>query len=176
MDGSIYRWIFMANKRGFLQSIKQRDPAAKSYLQILIFYPGVHALFNYRLSRFFYVIKLTWISYFISNLARFFTGIEIHPGAKIGKRLFIDHGMGVVIGETTVIGDDVTMYHGVTLGSKLSHELKRHPLISDGVVIGAYATILGHIRIGKNAIIGTHSVVLKEVEDNGRVSAASIYK
>ena len=167
----------MANKKiGYLKSILLRDPAAKSRLAIALFYPGVHALFFYRISRFFYVIKLSFISHILTNLARFLTGIEIHPGARIGKRFFIDHGMGVVIGETSVIGDDVTMYHGVTLGSKLSKEKIRHPRIGNNVTLGAYSTLLGCITIGDNSVIGVHSVVLKDVDANTKVPPGICYR
>lgn len=167
----------MANKQvGYLKSILLRDPAAKSRLSILLFYPGVHALFLYRISRFFYVIKLSILAHILTGFARFLTGIEIHPGARIGKRLFIDHGMGVVIGETSVIGDDVTMYHGVTLGSKLSKEKIRHPRIGNKVTLGAYSTLLGCITVGDNAVIGVHSVVLKDVDANTKVPPGMCYR
>lgn len=167
----------MANKQvGYLKSILLRDPAAKSRLTIALFYPGVHALFIYRIAHFFCQIKLAWIGYLLTNIARFLTGIEIHPKANIGKRLFIDHGMGVVIGETSIIGDDVTIYHGVTLGSKLSKEKIRHPRIGDHVILGAYSTLLGCITIGDHVVVGVHSIVLKDVEANTKVPPGTIHR
>ena len=130
-----------------VRSIKRRDPAAKSLLEVILLYPGVHALFYYRIARVLYQLKLFLLARMISQFARFLTGIEIHPGAKIGKRLFIDHGFGVVIGETSVIKDDVMMYHGVTLGSKKLVQSKRHPTIEDRVVLGAGCKVIGDIVI-----------------------------
>ena len=150
----------------FYSEIKQaqkRDPAAKGFLEILILYQGLHALVNYRIAHFFYNIKLFFLARMISQFARFMTGIEIHPGAKIGKRFFVDHGMGVVIGETAVIGDDVLLYQGVTLGGTGLEKGKRHPTIGNNVVIGAGAKILGNITIGDNSYIGANAVVIKDV-------------
>lgn len=151
----------------YFNSIKQRDPAADCSFMMILCYPSVHAVFFHRISNFLWKIKLRLIARFISQLSRFFTGIEIHPGATIGKYLFIDHGMGVVIGETTIIGDMVTIYHGVTLGGTStdgSQKTKRHPTVEDNVIIGAGAKVLGNITIHKNAKIGSNAVVIKDVE------------
>ena len=157
----------MSNKTtGFFQSIKQRDPSARSSLEILLLYPGVHALMWYRVAHFFYKIKLKFIARWISSVARFATGIEIHPAAQIGKNLFIDHGEGVVIGETAVIGDDCTIYQGVTLGGTGKERNKRHPTLLNNVVVGAGAKVLGNITVGNNVKIGANSVVLKDVPDD----------
>lgn len=167
----------MENKSlNYFASIKKRDKAAKNWLHILLFYPGVHAMIGYRIARFFYVLHIPLLPFMISGLFRLLTGIEIHPGARIGKRLFIDHGAGVVIGEMTIIGHDVTLYQGVTLGSKGPVEGKRHPTLEDGVLVGVRASILGGITIGKNAIISAHSLVLSDVPANTKVPAGSIYK
>ena len=156
----------------YLNSIKSRDPSAKSILSIIITYPGVKAVFFHRIANFFYLIKFDLLSRIISQITRFFTGIEIHPGAKIGKNFFIDHGMGVVIGETSEIGDDVTMYHAVTLGgispslnSSSQKNQKRHPTIGDQVVIGSGAQILGPIKIGRCSKIAANAVVLNDVPE-----------
>lgn len=152
--------------RGLHEDVKnvlKNDKAAKSYLEVLLLYPTIHALFAYRMAHFFYSKKLFFLARLISQMARFTTGIEIHPGAKIGRRLFIDHGMGVVIGETTTIGDDCIIYHGVTLGATECDMPKRHPDIGDRVLIGAGAKILGPISIGSGAKVGANSVVLKSV-------------
>ena len=157
----------------FLQSIIDRDPAAKSKLSLILTYPGVKAVFFHRLAHFFSVAKFDLIARIISQFSRFLTGIEIHPGAKIGKNLFIDHGMGVVIGETSEIGDNVTMYHMVTLGgispsinSNNQRNIKRHPTLMDNVVVGSGAQILGPVVVGKNSKIGANAVVTKNVEEN----------
>ena len=157
----------------FLQSIIDRDPAAKSKLSLILTYPGVKAVFFHRLAHFFSVAKFDLISRIISQFSRFLTGIEIHPGAKIGKNLFIDQGMGVVIGETSEIGDNVTMYHMVTLGgispsinSNEQRNIKRHPTLMDNVVVGSGAQILGPVVVGKNSKIGANAVVTKNVEEN----------
>ena len=149
----------------YLKSIKDRDPAARYYIQIILLYPGVHALFLYRVAHLFWMIKLKFIAELITLISRFLTGIEIHPGAKIGKRLFIDHGMGVVIGETAIIGDDCTIYHGVTLGANTSNRKKRHPTIKNNVIIGSHAQIIGDIIINDNVIIGSNAIVTKSVEE-----------
>ena len=157
----------------YLESIKKRDPAAKSIMSIVLTYPGVKAVFFHQISNFFYKAGFDLIARIISQTIRFFTGIEIHPGAKIGRNLFIDHGMGVVIGETTEIGDDVTIYHAVTLGGsspsidteRQRHE-KRHPTIGDGVVIGSGAQIIGPVKIGKSSRIAANAVVVKDVPEN----------
>ncbi|SHK57649.1 serine O-acetyltransferase [Paramaledivibacter caminithermalis] len=150
----------------YLDSIIERDPATKSRFEVILCYPGVHAVFLHRIAHFFYEKKLILIARVISQLNRFFTGIEIHPGAKIGKRLFIDHGMGVVIGETTEIGDDVTIYQEVTLGGTGKEKGKRHPTIGNNVVIASGAKILGPFKVGDNSKIGSGSVVLKEIPPN----------
>ena len=157
----------------FLQSIIDRDPAAKSKLSLILTYPGVKAIFFHKIANFFAIAKFDLIARIISQLSRFLTGIEIHPKAKIGKNLFIDHGMGVVIGETSEIGDNVTIYHMVTLGgispsinSDDQRNTKRHPTLMDNVVVGSGAQILGPVVIGKNAKIGANAVVTKNVDEN----------
>ena len=157
----------------FLETIKKRDPAAKSILSIVLTYPGVKAVFFHQISNFFYKAGFELIARIISQTIRFFTGIEIHPGAKIGKNLFIDHGMGVVIGETSEIGDNVTIYHAVTLGgsspsidSERQRHEKRHPTIGNDVVIGSGAQIIGPIKVGNNARIAANAVVVKDVPEN----------
>ena len=157
----------------FLQSIIDRDPAAKSKLSLILTYPGVKAVFFHRIANFFSVAKFDLIARIISQFSRFLTGIEIHPGAKIGKNLFIDHGMGVVIGETSDIGDNVTIYHMATLGgiapsinSNDQRNIKRHPTIEDEVVIGSGAQVLGPVRVGRCAKIGANAVVTKDVPEN----------
>ena len=157
----------------YLESIKKRDPAAKSILSIILTYPGVKAVFFHQISNFFYKAGFDLIARIISQTIRFFTGIEIHPGAKIGKNLFIDHGMGVVIGETSEIGDNVTIYHNVTLGgsspsidSERQRHEKRHPTIGNDVVIGSGAQIIGPIKVGNNSRIAANAVVVKDVPDN----------
>ena len=141
----------------------KNDPAARTKLEVLLLYQSIHVLIFYRIAHGLYKIKLFFLARLISQLGRFFTGIEIHPGAKIGKGLFIDHGMGVVIGETAEIGDNVTIYHGVTLGGTGKDKGKRHPTIGNNVIIGCGAKILGPISIGDGAKIGANSVVLKNV-------------
>jgi serine O-acetyltransferase len=143
--------------------IFDRDPAAQSYFEIFTTYPGVHAVLGHRLSHWLWNHRLKWPARLLSALFRWWTGIEIHPGATIGRRFFIDHGMGVVIGETAVIGDDCTLYHGVTLGGTSWKKGKRHPTLGNGVVVGAGAKILGPIAIGDGARIGSNSVILKNV-------------
>ena len=149
--------------------IFERDPAAQSYFEIFTTYPGVHAVLIHRLSHRLWNGGLRWPARMLSSLARWGTGIEIHPGAQLGRRLFIDHGMGVVIGETAVIGDDCTLYHGVTLGGTSWKKGKRHPTVGNGVVVGAGAKILGPIVIGDGARIGSNSVVLKSVAPGATV-------
>ena len=144
----------------------ERDPAARTHFEILTTYPGVHALIMHRFSHWLWKARFYWLGRLFSHIGRFFTGIEIHPGATIGHRVFIDHGMGVVIGETAVIGDDCTLYHGVTLGGTSWNKGKRHPTLEAGVVIGAGAKVLGPITIGKNAKIGSNAVVVKDVPEN----------
>ncbi len=140
-----------------------RDPAARTYFEVLTTYPGLHALLLHRFSHWLWASGLRWLGRLFSHIGRFLTGIEIHPGAVIGRRVFIDHGMGVVIGETAVIGDDCTLYHGVTLGGTSWNKGKRHPTLKSGVVIGAGAKVLGPITIGQNAKIGSNAVVVKDV-------------
>ena len=157
----------------FLQSIIDRDPAAKSKLSLILTYPGVKAVFFHRIANFFHLAKFYLVARMISQLSRFLTGIEIHPGAKIGKNLFIDHGMGVVIGETSEIGNNVTIYHMATLGgiapsinSNDQRQVKRHPTLGDCVVVGSGAQILGPVIIGTHAKIGANAVVTKDVPEN----------
>ena len=157
----------------YIESIKKRDPAAKSKISILLTYPGVKALFFHRIANFFSKAKFDLIARLISQLSRFFTGIEIHPKAEIGKNFFIDHGMGVVIGETSEIGDNVTIYHATTLGgispsikSEEQRDVKRHPTLKNNVVVGSGAQVLGPIIVGENAKIGANAVVTKDVPAN----------
>ena len=157
----------------FLESIINRDPAAKSKLSVILTYPGVKAVFFHRIANFFSIAKLDLIARIISQFSRFLTGIEIHPRAKIGENLFIDHGMGVVIGETSEIGNNVTIYHMVTLGgispsinSNDQRGSKRHPTLMDNVVVGSGAQVLGPVVVGKNAKIGANAVVTKDVPEN----------
>ena len=157
----------------FLQSIIDRDPAAKSKLSLILTYPGVKAVFFHRIANFFHLAKFHLVARIISQLSRFLTGIEIHPGAKIGRNLFIDHGMGVVIGETSEIGNNVTIYHMATLGgiapsinSNVQRQVKRHPTLNDCVVVGSGAQILGPVIIGANAKVGANAVVTKDVPEN----------
>ena len=147
------------------KNIKEKDPACRNVLEAIILYSGFHAIFFHRIAHFFYTKRLYFIARLISQIARHLTGIEIHPGAKIGKRLLIDHGMGVVIGETAEIGDDVLLYHGVTLGGTGKDKGKRHPTLGNNVVIGAGAKVLGPIYIGSNSKVGANSVVLKDVPE-----------
>jgi serine O-acetyltransferase len=151
------------NIREDIASVFARDPAARTTFEVLTCYPGLHARIFHRLSNSLWRAGLKWLARFISHFARWITGIEIHPGATIGRRFFIDHGMGVVIGETADIGDDVTLYHGVTLGGTSWKEGKRHPTLENGVVVGAGAKILGPITVGENAKIGSNAVVVKDV-------------
>jgi serine O-acetyltransferase len=149
-----------------IQVVFQRDPAARNIWEVIFTYPGFHALFFYRMSHSLWTQGLKGLGRLVSNIGRFYTGIEIHPGAKIGRRFFIDHGMGVVIGETAEIADDVTIYQGVTLGGTSRSKEKRHPTVEDGVVIGVDATVLGPVTIGRNSRIGAGSVVLSDVPAN----------
>ena len=157
----------------FLESIINRDPAAKSKLSVVLTYPGVKAVFFHQIANFFSVAKFDLVARMVSQFSRFLTGIEIHPKAKIGKNLFIDHGMGVVIGETSEIGDNVTIYHSVTLGgispsidSDSQRDVKRHPTLKNNVVVGSGAQVLGPVTVGENAKIGANAVVTKNVPEN----------
>ena len=147
----------------------ERDPAARSTIEVLTAYPGLHALVLHRVSHRLWGAGWHWLARFISHIARWLTGIEIHPGARIGRRFFIDHGMGVVIGETAVIGDDCTLYHGVTLGGTTWKKVKRHPTLGNNVVVGAGAKVLGPIEVGDYARIGSNAVVVKDVPDHATV-------
>lgn len=155
--------MFFKNLRYDLKSIKERDPAARNCLEIFLLYSGFHALLYYRIAHFFYKCKLKFLARFVSQLGRFFTGVEIHPGAKIGRGLLIDHGMGVVIGETAEVGDNCTIYQGVTLGGTGKHCGKRHPTLGSDVMVGAGAKVLGPFKVGDHAKIAAGAVVLKEV-------------
>ena len=146
-----------------IQSVFHRDPAARNAFEVLTCYPGLHAIWIHRLSHWLWVHKFKWLARMSSNLGRWLTGVEIHPGARIGRRFFIDHGMGIVIGETAEIGDDVTLYHGVTLGGTSWNKGKRHPTLEDGVIVGAGAKILGPFTVGAGAKIGSNAVVTREV-------------
>ncbi|MGE5197312.1 MAG: serine O-acetyltransferase EpsC [Deltaproteobacteria bacterium] len=155
--------------RDEIRTAQERDPAARSSLEILLLYQGLHALVSYRVAHFFYKMGMFFFARFISQISRMMTGIEIHPGAKIGKGLFIDHGMGVVIGETSIIGDNVLLYQGVTLGGTGLTRGKRHPTIGNNVVIGTGAKVLGDITVGDNSYIGANAVVIKDVPANSTV-------
>ena len=152
-----------------ISNVMEHDPAARSRLEVLLCYSGLHALWFYRLNHWLWNHNLFLAGRWLSQIARWLTGIEIHPGAKVGRRLFIDHGMGVVIGETAIVGNDVTLYQGVTLGGTGKEQGKRHPTLEDNVVVGGGAKILGNITIGKNCRIGAGSVVLRNVPDNSTV-------
>lgn len=155
------------------KTYKEKDPACHTIFEVLL-YPGFHAIIIYRIAHFFYKYKFFFIARLISQIGRFLTNIEIHPGAIIGKNLFIDHGAGIVIGETCIIGNNCTIYHGVTLGGTGKEKIKRHPTIGNNVMIGAGAIILGNIYIGDNAKIGAGSIILKDVDKNKTV--VGIYK
>ena len=152
--------------KGFFDSVKLRDPAAKNNLHILLFYPGVHALIAYRVASFFYKLRFYFVAGLVSVISRRITGVEIHPAARIGKNLFIDHGMGVVIGETAQIGDGCTIYQGATLGGTGKEHGKRHPTLGNNVIVGAGAKVLGNITIGDNVKIGANAVVLTNIPAN----------
>lgn len=152
-----------------IQCVFERDPAARSVWEVLTCYPGFHALQLHRLAHGLWELRLRWLARFASHLARFLTGVEIHPGATIGRRVFIDHGMGVVIGETAEVGDDCTLYHGVTLGGVSWNKGKRHPTLGRGVVVGAGAKILGPFTVGEGAKVGSNSVVVKGVPPGATV-------
>jgi serine O-acetyltransferase len=152
-----------------INTVFERDPAARSILEVLLCYPGLHAIWFHRLAHWLWNRNFKLLARIISHFSRWLTGIEIHPGAKIGRRFFIDHGMGVVIGETTEIGNDVTLYHQVTLGGTSTKKGKRHPTIGNNVVIGAGAKVLGPVKVGDNCKIGANSVVIKDVPPNSTV-------
>ena len=158
-----------SNFKLYMDSIKKRDPAVRNTFEIITLYPGVHALFNHRIAHFLYKHKLFYLARLVSQLSRFFTGIEIHPGATIGKRLFIDHGSGVVIGETTEIGDDCTIFQGVTLGGTGKDHGKRHPTLGNNISVGSGSRILGPVHIGDNAKIAANAVVLNDVPNDSTV-------
>ncbi len=167
---------YAAKKTGAVDTIKEdintafeRDPAARSVSEVVFCYPGLHAIWFHRVSHFLWEHNFKFCGRFLSHVSRFLTGIEIHPGAKIGRRFFIDHGMGVVIGETAEIDDDVTLYQGVTLGGTSLEKVKRHPTVERNVVVGSGAKVLGNIRIGENSKIGSGSVVVKDVPSNSTV-------
>jgi serine O-acetyltransferase len=155
--------MMFSRLREDIACVFERDPAARSSWEVLTCYPGFHALTLHRLSHWLWQNRFRWLARFCSHIGRFFTGIEIHPGATVGRRVFIDHGMGVVIGETAEIGDDCTLYHGVTLGGTSWHKGKRHPTLLAGVVVGAGAKVIGPITIGEGAKIGSNAVVVKDV-------------
>ena len=158
--------MLFKNLKEDISAIKERDPAARSSFEIWLTYSGFHAVRDYRIAHWFYINKLYTLARIVSQVSRFFTGIEIHPGAKIGKGLFIDHGMGVVIGETAEIGDNCLIYQGVTLGGTGKDKGKRHPTLGDNVMIGAGAKVLGPFRVGNNVKIAANAVVLEEIPDN----------
>jgi serine O-acetyltransferase len=152
-----------------IASVKERDPAAHSLLEILLCYPGLHAIWGQRITHWLWVRRLRLLARFLSQIIRLFTGVEIHPGAVLGRRVFLDHGMGVVIGETAVVGNDVTLYQGVTLGGTGKQTGKRHPTLRNGVVVGNNANILGNIVVGENSRVGAGSVVLQDVPPDSTV-------
>ena len=159
----------VASIREDVTTVRERDPAAKSRLEVFLCYSGLHAVWFYRINHRLWNRGFWLLARWLSQVARFLTGIEIHPGATIGRRLFIDHGLGVVIGETAIVGDDVTLYQGVTLGGTGKEHGKRHPTIEDDVVIGGGAKVLGNITVGRNCRIGAGSVVLRNVPENSTV-------
>jgi serine O-acetyltransferase len=152
-----------------IKNTREKDPAARGFVQIILVYSGLHAIIAYRINHLFWKAGLKFIARWFAQIARFFTGIEIHPAAQIGKGLFIDHGMGVVIGETSIVGDNVTLFQGVTLGGTGKETGKRHPTLGDNIVVGAGAKILGNINIGSNSYIGANAVVLRDVPSNSTV-------
>lgn len=164
-------------KEGYYASIKRRDPAARNNFQIFFLYPGVIALRWYRFAHFLYTkMKLKFIGEMIMHSIRQRTGIEIHPAAKIGKNVFIDHGMGVTVGQTAIIGNNVLIYQGVLLGGRTLERIDRHPIIEDDVVIGANARVLGRVTVKKGAIVGSGSIVLKDVDENQKIHAGQVYR
>ena len=165
----LYSLLVAVFFRAEIASAMAKDPAGRSYLEVLTLYPGLHSIVLHRLAHSLFVLNIPYLPRFISQAMRFFTGIQIHPGARIGKGLFIDHGMGIVIGETAVIGDDVLLYQGVTLGGTGKEKGKRHPTIGNSVVIGGGAKVLGNITIGDNSYVGANAVVVKNVPANSTV-------
>lgn len=163
--------IFLFFKNLYLdaKNIKEKDPAAKSVFTVILLYPGFHAIISHRIAHFLYCHKLYFLSRLICQISRHKTGIEIHPGAVIGNRLFMDHGMGIVIGETAIIGDNCTIYHGVTLGGTGKDKTKRHPTLKDNVLVGCGSKVLGNITIEENVKIGANSVILKDVPKNSTI-------
>jgi len=160
---------FIRSVREDIAAVFESDPAARSYLEVLICYPGLHAVWAHHLSHWLWVHGMRFLARFTSQVARLLTGIEIHPGAEIGRRLFIDHGMGTVIGETAVVGDDVTLYQGVTLGGTGKEKGKRHPTLGNNIAVGSGAKLLGNITIGDNCRVGAGSVVLRSVPSNSTI-------
>ncbi len=160
---------FFQSVREDIAAVFERDPAARSYLEVILCYSGLHALWFHRINHWLWKLGFRLLPRWLSQWSRFFTGIEIHPGAEIGHRLFIDHGLSVVIGETSIVGDDVTMYQGVTLGGTGKEKGKRHPTIGNGVVIGSGAKVLGNITVGNNCRVGAGSVVLRSIPDNSTI-------
>ena len=160
---------FYRSVREDVAAVFESDPAARSYFEVLLLYPGLHAVWAHHLSHWLWLHHMRFLARFISQVARLFTGIEIHPGAEIGRRLFIDHGIGTVIGETAIIGDDVTLYQGVTLGGTGKEKGKRHPTVGNHVAIGSGAKLLGNITIGDNCRVGAGSVVLRSVPSNSTI-------
>ncbi|MEI7473696.1 MAG: serine O-acetyltransferase [bacterium] len=161
--------MFLSTIKEDIKTIYEKDPAAVNLFEVLCCYPGLHALFLHRIAHKLYVWRVPAIPRMISNISRFITGIEIHPGARIGKRFFIDHGMGVVIGETAIIGNDVLLYQGVTLGGTGKEHGKRHPTLKDNIVVGSGAKVLGNITLGNNVRVGAGSVVITDVPDDSTV-------
>lgn len=157
----ILKWL-----KDEIKNISDKDPAARNIFEILL-YPSLHAVINHRIANFFYRKKIYFFARLFSQFSRFLTGIEIHPGATLGKRIFFDHGMGIVIGETAEVGDDCVIYHGVTLGGVSTARVKRHPTLGNNVIVGAGAKILGNITLGNNVKVGANSVVLKDIPENG---------
>ena len=160
---------FFSSVREDIASVLERDPAARSWIEVVLTYPGLHAVWCYRVTHWMWRHDFRFVARFISEFCRFITGIEIHPGAEIGRRLFIDHGMGVVFGETSVVGDDVTIYQGVTLGGTGKQKGKRHPTVGNNVSIGSGAKLLGNIAVGDNCRVGAGSVVLRDVPENSTI-------
>ena len=163
---SVYNMKIIKSIKDLIQFVKANDPAIRNWLEVFLCYPGLHAVWIYRISHLFYKLKLFLVARMINYVGRMLTGVDIHPGAKIGKRLFIDHAQGVVIGETAIIGDDVVIFHGATLGGTGKEKGKRHPTVGNNVLIGCGAKVLGNITIGDNAKIGANTVVLKDVPAN----------